>query len=58
MEKTWKLKNLFLQETEIKEQEQNKAAQLSLKRHSVSSGTQSQEKEENKPSVLSVRKFP
>lgn len=42
-----KLKNLFLQETEIKEQKKNKEAQLSLKRHSVSKGTWSQEKEKN-----------
>lgn len=35
VEKTWKLENLFLQETEIKEGEKNKEAQLSLKRHSI-----------------------
>lgn len=51
-------KNLLLQETEIKEREKNKEAQLSLKRHSVSKGTQSPEKEKTKQSILSVKKFP
>lgn len=56
--KPWKLKNLFLQETEIKDWEKKKEAQLSLKRHSVSKGTQSPERGKNKWSILRVKKFP